>query len=117
MNQSTIHNHNQTKKSTLVNFISPNQILETFDQICSFQSTTRTSTLIKLMKEFISDQSATIPHQIQSLQNLKNDLSKFEIIKSEGMDQKIRPNRKLGTPDRFKDRSYPIPFFIDKDME
>ena len=69
------------------------------------------------MKEFISDQSASIPQQIQSLQNLKNDLSKFEIRKSEVIDQKIYQSRKLGTPDRFKDRSYPIPFFIDEDME
>ena len=117
MNQSTIRNHNQTKNSTLVNFITPNQILETFDQICSFQSATRTSTLIKLMKEFISDQSASIPQQIQSLQNLKNDLSKFEIIRSEGMDKEIHSNQKLKGQNRFQDRSYPIPFFIDGDME
>ena len=53
------------KESTLVNFISPNQILETFDDICSFQST-------------------TIPHQIQSIQNLKNGLSNFGVQKESG---------------------------------
>ena len=72
------------KESTLVNFISPNQILEIFDDICSFQSTTRTSTLIKLMKEFIAEQSTSIPHQIQSIQNLKNGLSNFGVQKESG---------------------------------
>ena len=69
------------------------------------------------MKEFISDQSASIPQQIQSLQNLKNDLSKFEVIRSEGMDQKLHSNRKMDTPDRFNDRFDPILFFINEDME
>ena len=69
------------------------------------------------MKEFISDQSASIPHQIQSLQILKNDLSKFEIRKSEVIDQKIHSNQKLKGQNQFQDRSYPIPFFIDEDLE
>ena len=92
-------------------------LIETFDSICSFNNQTRTAALIKLMREHISEQSLIIRHQIESTQNLKNDLSKFEIIKSEGMDQKIHPNRKLGTPDRFNNSSYPIPFFIDENME
>ena len=115
MNQSTIKNHNQTKNSTLVNFITPNQILETFDQICAFQSTTRTSTLIKLMKEFISHQSASIPHQIQSIENLKNGLSKFEISK---VDRAVN-RRPLKTFSEFNSQKYnrsePITFFITED--
>ena len=116
MNQLQISAH-QTKTSTLVNFITPNQILETFDSICGFQSITRTSMLIRLMKEFISEQSTSIPHQIQSLENLKNGLSKFERNKSEGDDRRNNSHRNLSSQNRFDDRSSPLSFFIDEDME
>ena len=107
------------KESTLVNFISPNQILETFDDICSFQSTTRTSTLIKLMKEFIVEQSTSIPHQIQSIQNLKNGLSNF-VVNNE-RHQSIRPteNKKFKGYKLRENLAEPILFFSDgfKDEE
>jgi len=69
------------------------------------------------MKEFISEQSTSIPHQIQSLENLKNGLSKFERNKSEGDDRRNNSTRNLSSKNRFDDRSSPLSFFIDEDME
>jgi len=69
------------------------------------------------MRDYINEQSPVIRQQIESTQNLKNDLLKFEIKKSEVMDQKVHSNQKLKGQNRFQDRYYPIPFFIDEDME
>ena len=101
------------KESTLVNFISPNQILETFDDICSFQSTTRTSTLIKLMKEFIVEQSTSIPHQIQSIQNLKNGLSNFEVQKESDKSIRQYQTREFTGYKLRNNINEPISFFSD----
>ena len=107
------------KGSTLVNFLSPNEVLETFDEICSYQSTTRTSTLIKLMKDFIAEQSTSIPQQIQSIQNLKNGLSNF-VVNNE-RHQSIRPteNKKFKGYKLRENLAEPILFFSDgfKDEE
>jgi hypothetical protein len=108
---------NQDKTHTLVNFISPIQTLETFDQICDFRSATRTSILLMLMKDFIMEQSTSIPHQIQSLQNLKNDLSNFELFKTDGSGHKTPNNRNLTRENRFNNRSTAMAFFIDEDAE
>lgn len=66
------------KSHNLMNFIVSKDLIETFDSICSFNNQTRTSALIKLMRDYISDQSPIIRHQIESTQNLKNDLSNFK---------------------------------------
>jgi hypothetical protein len=70
-----------TKSNNLINFIVQKDLIETFDSICSFNNQTRTSALIKLMRDYINEQSPIIRHQIESTQNLKNDLSNFNHLK------------------------------------
>ena len=67
-----------TKSNNLINFIVSKDLIEMFDSICSFNNQTRTSALIKLMRDYINEQSPIIRHQIESTQNLKNDLSNFK---------------------------------------
>ena len=108
---------NQDKTHTLVNFISPTQTLQTFDQICDFRSATRTSILLMLMKDFITEQSTSIPHQIQALQNLKNDLSNFELFKTDRSGHETPNNRNLTRENRFNNRSTAMAFFTNEDAE
>jgi len=66
------------KSHNLINFIVSKDLMETFDSICSFNNQTRTSALINLMRDYINEQSPIIRHQIESTQNLKNDLSNLK---------------------------------------
>jgi len=66
-----------------------------------------------LMKEFISEQSTSIPHQIQSIQNLKNGLSNFGIQNESN--KSIRQPR-IQELNKYKLRNNinePISFFSD----
>ncbi|NBR12925.1 MAG: hypothetical protein EBU00_12255, partial [Alphaproteobacteria bacterium] len=72
---------NPIQPQNLINFIASKDLIETFDSICSFNNQTRTSALIKLMRDYINEQSPIIRHQIESTQNLKNDLSNFNQLK------------------------------------
>jgi len=103
-----------TKSNNLINFIVTKDLIETFDSICSFNHQTRTSALIKLMKDYINEQSPLIRHQIESTQNLKNDLSNFRQKKLQSETHK-RP--KSTNFEGYKLRSNlndPISFFSDR---
>jgi len=103
-----------SKSNNLINFIVTKDLTEIFDSICSFNHQTRTSALIKLMKDYINEQSPLIRHQIESTQNLKNDLSNFRQLKIE---TETRQRPKSRNFDGYKLRinlNDPISFFSDR---
>ena len=106
-----------TKSNNLINFIVQKDLIETFDSICSFNNQTRTSALIKLMRDYIHEQSPLIRHQIESTNNLKKDLSKFE---SQNSNRTTNQRPKTTNFDGYKLRTNlndPISFFSDIYLE
>jgi len=102
------------KPHNLINFIVSKDLTETFDSICSFNNQTRTSALIKLMRDHINEQSPLIRHQIESTQNLKNDLSNFRLQK---LQSETHQRPKSSNFDGYKLRTNlndPISFFSDR---
>jgi hypothetical protein len=108
---------NPIQPQNLINFIASKDLIETFDSICSFNNQTRTSALIKLMRDYINEQSPIIRHQIESTRNLKNDFSNFNQMKL----QTEIPNH--SKPTKFNgyklrtNRNDPISFFSDRYSE
>jgi hypothetical protein len=106
-------------KSSLINFIAPRSTIETFDDVCSYHAQSRTSVLLKLMRDYIQEQSPIIQTEIQSIRNLKNGLSNFVVQKNRH--QSIRPieNKKFHGYKLRENLDEPILFFSDgfKDEE
>jgi hypothetical protein len=104
-------------KSSLINFIAPRSTIETFDDVCSYHAQSRTSVLLKLMRDYIQEQSPIIQTEIQSLQNLQNNLSNFK--RNNGLtESKRRPLKPLSDWHNGKlKRSEPIGFFSDQSNE
>lgn len=104
---------NPIQPQNLINFIASKDLIETFDSICSFNNQTRTSALIKLMRDYINEQSPIIRHQIESTQNLKNDLSNFNHLKLQTETHNYsKPNKFNGYKLRTS-LNDPISFFSD----
>ena len=105
------------KSNNLINFIASKDLIETFDSICSFNNQTRTSALIKLMRDYINEQSPIIRHQIESTRNLKNDLSNFNQLKLQTETQsQSKPTKSNGYKLRTNIND-PISFFSDRFIE
>lgn len=105
------------KSHNLINFIVSKDLMETFDSICSFNNQTRTSTLIKLMRDYINEQSPIIRHQIESTQYLKNDLSNFKQQKLQTETYR-RPNHTKFNGYKLRTNlNDPISFFSDRFIE
>ena len=102
------------KSHNLINFIVSNDLMETFDSICSFNNQTRTSALIKLMRDYISEQSPIIRHQIESTQNLKNDLSNFKQLKLQTETNNKPKQTKFNGYKLRQNLNDPISFFSDR---
>ena len=45
---------------TLINFNCPNDLMDSFDEVCDFKSMNRTQTLIKLMRNYVVNKSDEI---------------------------------------------------------
>lgn len=65
-------------ETTLVNFRVPNTIKETFDIVCRYNTTTRTKTLIDLMKLYIEDETPRMERLIDWNETSK----KYSILSS-----------------------------------
>ena len=105
------------KSNNLINFIASKDLIETFDSICSFNNQTRTSALIKLMRDYINEQSPIIRHQIESTRNLKNDLSNFNQLKLQTKTQNHPKPTKFNGYKLRTDLNDPISFFSDRFIE
>ena len=105
------------KSNNLINFIASKDLIETFDSICSYNNQTRTSALIKLMRDYINEQSPIIRHQIESTNNLKNDLLKFNQMKLRTETHNhLKPTKFNGYKLR-GNLNDPISFFSDRFIE
>ena len=45
---------------TLINFNCPNDLMDSFDEVCDFKSMNRTQTLIELMRDYVVNKSDEI---------------------------------------------------------
>ncbi len=61
----------------LINFRTPANLLKAFDFVCDYKSQTRTQVLIEMMREFVEVHHQPILRQIENLNSLNDDLSKF----------------------------------------
>ena len=105
------------KSHNLINFIVSKDLMETFDSICSFNNQTRTSILIKLMRDYIREQSPIIRHQIESTQNLKNNLSNFKQLKLQTETYNRPKHTKFNGYKLRTNLNDPISFFSDGFIE
>ena len=52
---------------TLINFNCPNDLMDSFDEVCDFKSMNRTQTLIELMRDYVVNKSDEIQRWICTL--------------------------------------------------
>ena len=45
---------------TLINFNCPNDLMDSFDEVCDFKNMNRTQTLIELMRDYVVNKSEEI---------------------------------------------------------
>lgn len=86
-------------QTRLINFRSPEELQSIFDMVCRYKSQSRTQVLISLMRGYISQNHQPIISDIQSLQDIKRNLSEF--IKA-NPERQIVDNREKAEFERFK---------------
>ena len=60
--------------TTLVNFRIPITLKETFDKVCQFKTTNKTTVLVNYIKSFIDDEYPNIESQVKHQKNILNFL-------------------------------------------
>lgn len=96
----------------LINFRAPLHVIRPFDELCRYNSSTRTSVLVTLMSDHIATQSQKIHEKQARLESLREHLSRTGSFRDEW-----DHTRRSKTPvdeweNEFSDMSEPDRFFI-----
>jgi hypothetical protein len=70
--------HTFSGRAILVNFRAPRTLIETLDQLSRFHHRTRTSILLDLISNWISEKTYEVPFKVQQLKDLKSALNSHE---------------------------------------
>ena len=67
-------NQEYNTNTTLVNFRLPITLKESFDKVCRFKTTNKTTVLVDYIKSFINDEYPNIENQVNNQKSILNYL-------------------------------------------